>query len=121
MATASTSDKTSSEDTLSGPLMAVLPVLLAEGRTDEVLAAVAALVARNETLERKFAALMHKGFKSNEGVSTAQAAEAEIPTRAATLRQRDRSARGGAGMPEVCGTTGGDRMRRVGSRRVESS
>ncbi|MBL4689509.1 MAG: IS66 family transposase [Nannocystaceae bacterium] len=52
--------------------MAVLPVLLAEGRTDEVLAAVAALVARNETLERKFAALMHKGFKSNEGVSTAQ-------------------------------------------------
>ena len=37
------------DDTLSGPLTAVLPVLLAEGRTDEVLAAVAALVARNET------------------------------------------------------------------------
>ena len=55
-----------------GPLLEVLPVLLAEGRTDEVLAAVRALVARNEKLERQLASMLRPTSKSNEGVSSDQ-------------------------------------------------
>jgi len=60
------------DDTLSGTVLEILPVLLAEGRTEEVLKAVQALVARNETLERQLAAMMRRGTKSNEGVSKDQ-------------------------------------------------
>jgi transposase len=55
-----------------GPLLEVLPVLLAEGRTDEVLAAFRALVARNEKLERQLASMLRPTSKSNEGVSSDQ-------------------------------------------------
>jgi transposase len=68
MATAS---QTSDGD-LIGPVLEVIPKLLAEGRTEEVLAAVRALVARNEQLERQLAALERRRMKTNEGVSTNQ-------------------------------------------------
>ena len=55
-----------------GPLLEVLPVLLAEGRTDEVLAAFRALVARNEKLERQLVSMLRPTSKSNEGVSSDQ-------------------------------------------------
>jgi transposase len=58
---------------LNGPVLEVLPRLLAEGRIEEVLEAVRALVARNETLERQLAAMMmRRPNKSNEGVSKDQ-------------------------------------------------
>ena len=59
-------------DELSGPVLDVLPVLLAEGRIEEVLAAFKAVVARNETLERQLAEMMRRGTKKNEGVSKDQ-------------------------------------------------
>lgn len=62
----------SSNDDLVGPVLEVLPKLLADGRIDEVLEAVQALVARNEHLERQLAALDRKRMKTNEGVSTDQ-------------------------------------------------
>lgn len=62
----------STRDDLVGTVLEVLPVLLAEGRTDEVVDAVRALVARNETLERQLAAMMRRSTKSNEGVSKDQ-------------------------------------------------
>lgn len=68
MATAS---KTTTDE-LTGPVLDVLPQLLAEGRIAEVLEAVRALVARNEQLERQLAALDRKRMKPNEGVSAAQ-------------------------------------------------
>jgi hypothetical protein len=49
----------------------VLRELLAEGRSDEVLALVAKLLARNGELERKLADALTRGRK-NEGVSAAQ-------------------------------------------------
>jgi transposase len=55
-----------------GPVLEMLSKLLAEGRTDEVLAAVRALVARNEQLERVLAALERPRMKTNEGVSADQ-------------------------------------------------
>ena len=61
-----------SEAELSGPVLEVLPQLLAEGRVDEVLAAFRAIVARNEALEKRLAKLVHRGQKSNEGVSADQ-------------------------------------------------
>lgn len=54
-----------------GQVLAVLRELLAEGRSDEVLALVAKLLARNGELERKLADTMMRGHK-NEGVSSAQ-------------------------------------------------
>lgn len=57
---------------LSGPVMDVLPVLIAEGRFDEVLAAVTELVKRNEQLERQLAELVRRRSKPNEGVSSDQ-------------------------------------------------
>ncbi len=51
--------------------MEMLKVLLSEGRTDEVLALVSKLVARNTELERRLAEMMSRG-KKNEGVSSAQ-------------------------------------------------
>lgn len=51
--------------------MEVLRELLALGRTDEVLALVGKLVARNSELERKLADMLSRNHK-NEGVSTAQ-------------------------------------------------
>src|SRR5690606_36450941 len=57
---------------LSGPILEVLPVLLAEGRIEEVLAAVRALVERNQTLEQKLAMMVRGSGKSNEGVSRDQ-------------------------------------------------
>lgn len=59
-------------DELTGPVLEVLPKLLAQGRTKEVLEAVRALVERNEQLERQLAALGRRNMKTNEGVSTAQ-------------------------------------------------
>lgn len=47
-------------------------MLLAEGRIDQVLEAVRALVARNESLERQLASMMRRASKSNEGVSKDQ-------------------------------------------------
>ena len=55
-----------------GPVLEVLPVLLKQGRTKEVLAAFKKLVARNEELELRLAKLDQRRFKSNEGVSSAQ-------------------------------------------------
>ena len=46
------------ETMLHDPVLEVLPQLLAEGRTEEVLAAFQALVSRNETLERQLAAML---------------------------------------------------------------
>jgi transposase len=66
------SSATDACDVLEGPVLDVLPVLLAEGRTEEVILAVRALVARNEELEKRLAALGQRGGKSNEGVSTKQ-------------------------------------------------
>lgn len=60
------------EAEFSGPVLEVLPQLLAEGRIDEVLAAFRAIVARNEALEKRLAKLVNRGHKSNEGVSTEQ-------------------------------------------------
>lgn len=57
---------------LAGPVLEVLPVLLAQGRTEEVLEAVRALVLRNETLERQLAAMMGRSTKANEGVNRDQ-------------------------------------------------
>jgi hypothetical protein len=45
-----TTTRTTADETI-GPVLEVLPKLLEEGRTEEVLAAVRALVARNEQLE----------------------------------------------------------------------
>ncbi len=50
----------------------MLPKLLEEGRAEEVLAAVRALVARNEQLERLLAMLDRRRMKTNEGVSADQ-------------------------------------------------
>jgi transposase len=52
-------------------VLEVLRDLLAEDRTDDVVALVAKLVARNSELERKLADMLSRGRK-NEGVSTAQ-------------------------------------------------
>lgn len=60
-------------DTLSGPVLDVLPRLIEQGRFDEVLAAFQALVERNEKLERQLAELVERRrFKPNEGVSSDQ-------------------------------------------------
>jgi hypothetical protein len=69
-----TSVETTSEtlDELTGPVLEVLPKLLAQGRTDEALEAVRVLVKRNEQLERQLAALGRRSMKANEGVNTAQ-------------------------------------------------
>ena len=60
------------EGDLVGAILDVLPGLLEEGRTDEVLAAVQALVARNEELEGRLATMVQRRFKNNEGVSANQ-------------------------------------------------
>ncbi|WIG92578.1 IS66 family transposase [Myxococcus sp. SDU36] len=54
-----------------GPVLEVLKALLAEGRTEEVVALVARLVSRNSELERLLQDAKTKGKKS-EGVSTTQ-------------------------------------------------
>jgi hypothetical protein len=54
-----------------GEVLAMLRELLAEGRTDDVLAMVSQLVARNSELERRLAQVLSGGRK-NEGVPTAQ-------------------------------------------------
>jgi transposase len=56
---------------LKGPVLDVVRALLAEGRSEEVLAAVEKLVTRNTELERRLAQLLQRGHK-NEGVPTAQ-------------------------------------------------
>ena len=63
---------TEATDVLSGPVLEVLPKLLAEGRIDEALEVVRALVARNEELERQLAGLGRRTMKANEGVSSDQ-------------------------------------------------
>jgi hypothetical protein len=65
-------DAAKAGDELSGPVLDVLPVLLAEGRTEEVLAAFQAIASRNESLERQLAEMMRRGTKKNEGVSKDQ-------------------------------------------------
>lgn len=53
--------------------MDVVPVLIEQGRFDEVLAAFAALVQQNEHLERKLAEILDRSrSKPNEGVSSDQ-------------------------------------------------
>ena len=64
--------QTAENDVLSGPVLDVLPVLMEQGRFDEVLAAVRELVKRNEALERQFAALRRNKKRPNEGVSSDQ-------------------------------------------------
>jgi len=59
-------------EALTGPVLEVLPKLLAQGRTKEALEAVRVLVKRNEQLERQLAALGRRSMKANEGVSSAQ-------------------------------------------------
>jgi transposase len=54
-----------------GQVLEVLRELLAEGRSDEVLALVTKLLARNTELERKLADMLSRGRK-NEGISSAQ-------------------------------------------------
>src|SRR5687767_18576 len=54
-----------------GQVLEVLRELLAQGLTEEVLAVVAKLVARNNELEKQLAELYRRGRK-NEGVSSAQ-------------------------------------------------
>jgi transposase len=54
-----------------GQVLDVLRELLTEGRSDEVLALVSKLLARNGELERKLAEALTRGRK-NEGVSSAQ-------------------------------------------------
>jgi transposase len=66
-----TTTRTTADETI-GPVLEVLPKLLEEGRTEEVLAAVRALVARNEQLERLLAMLDRRRMKTNEGVSADQ-------------------------------------------------
>ena len=61
--------RTSSEKR--GEVLAMLRELLAEGRTDDVLAVVSQLVARNSELERRLAQVLSPSRK-NEGVPTAQ-------------------------------------------------
>lgn len=56
-----------------GDVLAVVGELLAEGRTDAVLAVIRKLVARNSELERRLADLLSR--KPREGVSTAQLLE----------------------------------------------
>ncbi len=63
---------TESELDLSGPVLEVLPVLLEQGRIDEVLVAFQKLVERNEQLERQLVQMTSKGARRNEGVSKDQ-------------------------------------------------
>ena len=56
---------------MKGPVLDVLQSLLAGGRTEEVIALVSKLVARNSELETRLAQLLSRG-RRNEGVSTAQ-------------------------------------------------
>jgi hypothetical protein len=56
---------------LKGPVLDVLKSLLQSGRSDEVVALVEKLVARNGELERRLAQILSRGHK-NEGVSAAQ-------------------------------------------------
>jgi transposase len=59
-------------DAIAGPVLDVLPALLAEGRDEEVLAAFRAIVERNEDLERRLASMLQRRYKTNEGVSKDQ-------------------------------------------------
>jgi transposase len=54
-----------------GQVLDVVKELLSEGHTDEVLALVSKLVARNSELEKRLAEVLSRG-KKNEGVSSAQ-------------------------------------------------
>jgi hypothetical protein len=63
---------TEATDVLAGPVLEVLPKLLAEGRIDEALEVVRALVVRNEELEQQLAGLGRRTMKANEGVSSDQ-------------------------------------------------
>src|SRR5664279_1857601 len=56
---------------LKGPVLDVLKSLLQSGRSDEVVALVEKLVARNGELEKRLAQILSRGHK-NEGVSAAQ-------------------------------------------------
>ena len=54
-----------------GPVLEILRELLAEGRSEAVIALVTKLVCRNSELERRLAQMLARGRK-NEGVSSAQ-------------------------------------------------
>ncbi len=80
-------------------MLDVIPTLLAERRDDEVLAAVRALVKRNEDLERRLAAMVQRRYKTNEGVSkdqlkllldelTQQSADSDEPSDPAPVDER---------------------------------
>jgi hypothetical protein len=70
-ASPTTSNQESTTQERRGPVLEMLRELLAEGRTDDVLAVIGQLVARNAELERRLAKLLARGGK-NEGVSSAQ-------------------------------------------------
>lgn len=59
-------------DELTGPVLELLPKLLADGRSEAVLEAFRALIARNDQLERQLAALGRRSMKANEGVNHKQ-------------------------------------------------
>jgi transposase len=66
-----TSSPSSGEKERRGEVLEILRELLAEGRSDEVIALVTKLVSRNGELERRLAQLLTRGRK-NEGISSAQ-------------------------------------------------
>ncbi len=85
-----------------GPVLKVLGELLAEGRTEEVVALVAKLVSRNSELERLLANAKSSG-KKNEGVSTAQLVlllGGLAPESNATLADVDAKLRASSGIDE---------------------
>ena len=70
-AATATETRTSSTVELRGDVLEVLQALLAEGRSNEVVALFTKLVSRNNELEQRLAKLLSGGRK-NEGVSSAQ-------------------------------------------------
>ena len=62
----------SGDGELRGSVLEVLGTLLREHRSDDVMALVEKLVARNHELERNLAELLSKRTKTREGISAAQ-------------------------------------------------
>src|ERR1039458_2240954 len=66
-----TSTRKNGDTETKGPVLDVLKSLLESGRSEDVVALVAKLVARNSELEQRLAQVLSRGHK-NEGVSTTQ-------------------------------------------------
>ena len=105
MGTKRTSTRKSGGTETKGPVLDVLKSLLESGRSEDVVALVAKLVARNSELEQRLAQILSRGHK-NEGVSTAQlklfvdvlskesAGEASAPEELASANEQLREASG---------------------------